>query len=323
MSTTLHPDDSLFHPAGNDPWAYESYWFSFFVPDRKLMVYVYPWFRPNLGIAAGGVSAWDHTAADPWTIVHSDYHWHLPCPSAAQMIDGNTLTLPQGVKITVLEPLMSFAVSYSHPRLSLDVRFDAIHPAIIATRPIGNTQLFGGRIDQCGRVTGELVLEGERIAIDCLSMRDRSWGTRRDDNRDMNIGYFHATATEKDAFLVVSNHATPVDGQSNDADAPIVMGYLIKDGEYQALAQGTVSFKRDAGGRPLSTEIRGNDVTGRPLSASGSVLSHFASLPFPGLFNLSSLASWQFNGISCIGELQNTMYPDRWRSFHRRYTGGR
>ena len=51
MSDTLHPDDSLFHPAGNDPWAYESYWFSFFVPDRKLMVYVYPWFRPNLGIA--------------------------------------------------------------------------------------------------------------------------------------------------------------------------------------------------------------------------------------------------------------------------------
>jgi hypothetical protein len=109
MSDTLHPDDSLFHPAGNDPWAYESYWFSFFVPDRKLMVYVYPWFRPNLGIAAGGVSAWDHTAADPWTIVHCDYHWHLPCPTAAEMIDGNTLTLPQGVRITVLEPLMSFA----------------------------------------------------------------------------------------------------------------------------------------------------------------------------------------------------------------------
>jgi hypothetical protein len=203
------------------------------------------------------------------------------------------------------------------------VRFDAIHPAIIATRPIGNTQLYGGRIDQCGRVTGELVLAGEKIAIDCLSMRDRSWGTRRDDNRDMNIGYFHATATDKDAFLVVSNHATAVDGQSNDAEAPIVMGYLIKDGEYQALSQGTVSFKRDAGGRPLSTEIRGRDVTGRPLSASGSALSHFASLAFPGLFNISSLASWQFNGISCIGELQNTMYPDRWRSFHRRYTGGR
>ena len=71
------------------------------------------------------------------------------------------------------------------------------------------------------------------------------------------------------------------------------------------------------------TEIRGHDVTGRPLSASGSALSHFASLAFPGLFNISSLASWQFNGISCIGELQNTMYPDRWRSFHRRYTGGR
>ena len=70
--STLHPDDALFHPAGDDPWAYESYWFSFFVPERKLMVYVYPWFRPSLGIAAGGVSAWDHTGAEPWNIVHSD-----------------------------------------------------------------------------------------------------------------------------------------------------------------------------------------------------------------------------------------------------------
>jgi hypothetical protein len=130
-------------------------------------------------------------------------------------------------------------------------------------------------------VTGELVLAGEKIAIDCLSMRDRSWGTRRDDNRDMNIGYFHATATDKDAFLVVSNHATAVDGQSNDAEAPIVMGYLIKDGEYQALAQGTVSFQRNAGGRPLSTEIRGNDVTGRP-PAQAVRCSSLCVAPVPG-----------------------------------------
>ena len=47
MSTQLHPDDALFHAAGDDPWAYESYWFSFFEPKRRLMVYVYPWFRPN------------------------------------------------------------------------------------------------------------------------------------------------------------------------------------------------------------------------------------------------------------------------------------
>ena len=319
MSSTMHPDDALFHPAGDDPWAYESYWFSFFVPDRKLMVYVYPWFRPNLGIAAGGVSAWDHTGAEPWNIVHSDYHWHLPCPAAEQMINGNTLTLPQGVKLRVLEPLSKFEISYEHPRLSLNVRFDAIHPAVIATRPIGNSQLFGGRIDQCGRVTGELNLGGEIIAIDCLSMRDRSWGARRDDNRDLNIGYFHATATETDAFLACSNHAAPVDGTSKDIDAPVVFGYLIKDGDYQPLSQGNVTFTRDAQGRPLTVEIRGIDANGRALTASGSALSYFASQPSPGLFNLSSLATWHFNGISCTGELQNTMYPDRWRSFYHRW----
>ncbi len=322
MSGVLHEHDSMFHPAGDDPWAYESWWFSFFIPDRKLMVYVYPWFRPNLGIAGGGVLAWDHRGSDPWTIVHCDYAWHLPCPKAEAMIDGTTLSLPQGVRITSLEPLMKFDVSYSHPRLSLDVRFEAIHGANIATRPIGNTQLFGGRIDQCGRITGELVVNGEKMAVDCLSIRDRSWGARRDDNRDMNIGYFHATASSKDAFLVVSNHASPVEGTSKDVDAPIVTGYLIRNGEYQAISQGTVSYTRDARGTPLTAEIRGTDATGRTLTASGSALNHYSSLAFPGLFNLSALASWQFNGISCIGELQNTMYPDRWRSFYRKLSGG-
>jgi hypothetical protein len=307
----------MFHPAGDDPWAYESYWFSFFIPERKLMVYVYPWFRPNLGIAGGGVLAWDHRASDPWTIVHCDYHWHLPCPKVEQMIEGRTLSLPQGVRITVLEPLMKFEVNYSHPRLSLDVRFEAIHRANIATRPIGNTQLFGGRIDQCGRITGELVVDGEKMPVNCLSIRDRSWGARRDDNRDMNIGYFHATASEKDAFLVVSNHASLVEGTSKDVDAPIVTGYLIQDGEYETLSQGVVSYTRDARGTPLTAEIRGTDAAGRTLTASGAAINHFSSLAFPGLFNLSALATWQFNDISCIGELQNTMYPDRWRSFYR------
>jgi hypothetical protein len=108
------------------------------------MVYVYPWFRPNLGIAAGGVSAWDHTAADPWTIVHCDYHWHLPCPTAAEMIEGNTLTLPQGVRITVLEPLMSFAISYSHPQLSLDASTRSIPPSLRRVRSATRSCLVAG-----------------------------------------------------------------------------------------------------------------------------------------------------------------------------------
>ena len=251
MSGVLHEHDSMFHPAGDDPWAYESWWFSFFVPERQLMVYVYPWFRPNLRIAGGGVLAWDDGGSDPWTIVHCDYAWHLPCPPAGEMINGTTLTMPQGVRITVREPLMKFDVSYSHPRLSLDVRFEAIHSANIATRPIGNTQLFGGRIDQCGRITGELVVNGDKLAVDCLSIRDRSWGARRDDNRDMNIGYFHATASSRTRSS--SSRITPRRSRARrrTLDAPIVTGYLIKGGEYQALSRGTVSYhaRRSAVGR--------------------------------------------------------------------------
>src|SRR5688572_24043672 len=125
---TLHPEDT-FHAPPEDIWAFESYWFSFFVPERKLMVYVYPWFRPALGIAGGGVLAWDDQGDTAWNIVHCDYNFQLPAPNPLTLVQGETLTLPQGVTIKVLEPLMKYALSYSHADMSFNVTFSAIHSA--------------------------------------------------------------------------------------------------------------------------------------------------------------------------------------------------
>ena len=315
-AASLHPEDT-FHLPPDDVFAFESYWFSFFVPERKLMVYVYPWFRPTLGIAGGGVLAWDDRGETAWNIVHCDYEFQTPARNLDACVQGTTLTLPQGVTIDVLEPLKSYRLRYDRRDFSFDVTFTAIHDANIATASIGGSQLFAGRIDQCGKVTGELTIAGERIAIDCLSMRDRSWGTRRNDNLDMNIGYFHATASEKDAFLAVSNHAAP-SPHSNDENAPIVTGYLMQDGIIHPLTGGTATFRRDSNGTPTGCDLKATDAAGRTLQASGSAMNAFAFQPFSGMFNWSSLATWQFNAQSCIGELQNTWHPDRWRAFYRR-----
>lgn len=315
---SLHPEDN-FHTPPDDVFAFESYWFSFFVPERKLMVYVYPWFRPALGIAGGGVLAWDDRGDTAWNIVHCDYEFQTPAPNLQAYVQGTTLTVPQGITIDVLEPLKSYRLRYAHRDLTFDVTFTAIHEANIATNSIGGSQLFAGRIDQCGKVTGEVTIGSERIAVDCLSMRDRSWGTRRNDNLEMNIGYFHATASETDAFLAVSNHAAPTP-HSNDENAPIVTGYLMQDGIIHPLTKGTATFRRKPDGAPNGCNLEATDAAGRTLRASGQAMNAFAFQPFSGMFNWSSLATWQFNAQTCVGELQNTWHPDRWRAFYRRRT---
>ena len=55
--------------------------------------------------------------------------------------------------------------------------FDAImapNPHPVGVAPF----VRGTHFDQAGHVTGEMVLHGERIPIDCFSVRDRSWGPR-------------------------------------------------------------------------------------------------------------------------------------------------
>lgn len=312
----FHPHDvfhDVFHDAGLETWWFESYWFSFFEPERRLMVYIYPWFRPSLGICGGGVIAWDHRAAESWNIPHCDYSWHLPCPAPAALLEGNTVQLPQGVRIDILEPLRVFRLRYQHPALQIDVVFRATQDANISTRAVGSAELYAGRLDQCGRIDGEIVLHGERIAIACLSMRDRSWGVRKDDNHAMHIGYFHATASAQRAFLAVSDPS-----KSTDPDcAPMVSGYLMLDGLSSPLVAGEARLQRLPDGTPFACEIDARDERGRSLSARGRAINRFAYQPFPGMFNWSSLANWSFNSENCVGELQETWHPDLWRAFRR------
>jgi hypothetical protein len=307
----LHPNDN-FHPSNGEPWWFESFWFSFYVPERRMMVYVYPWFRPGTGIAGGGVLAWDDGASEPWNIPHCDYHWYTPCPDTAALVQDNVMQLPQGITITCLRPQQDFRLQYATPRFSLDVIFRGHRPANVSTQPIGDSQLFGGRIDQCGHIQGTLTIDDEIIAVDCQSMRDRSWGIRRDDNYNMNIGYFHATLDAERAFLAVSDPAR-ADGDT----APIVGGYLVLDGDTHALTSGHATLLRNADSMPIACIIDARDAAGRPLQARGTSISPFAYQPFPGMFNWSALATWEFNGQHCYGELQNTLHPDGWRALRQ------
>jgi len=60
----LSAADDGFHAPGDDPWFFESSWWSFYVPERDLGAWIYHWVRPNQSTQGGG--CWIYDATTPF-----------------------------------------------------------------------------------------------------------------------------------------------------------------------------------------------------------------------------------------------------------------
>jgi hypothetical protein len=77
----LESDDNLHLPTSDDSWWTETVWFSWMVPERKMLGYFYPAFRSNLGVMFGNVLVTDASADLPWEIPFFEEFWHLKMPT--------------------------------------------------------------------------------------------------------------------------------------------------------------------------------------------------------------------------------------------------
>ncbi len=299
------------HPHNGDPAWFEAFWFPFIVQEIGLTVYVYPWFRTAMGLWGGGVLAWDAKGALAWDIVHNDYRWSEPLGDPASMQTGERLDFPQGITLDCLAPGRAYRIRYDHPALALDVRFEAARDVNVSTRPVGESKLFAGHIDQPGHYSGRVRVGTVWHEVNCYWVRDRSWGPRRNDNLSMHVGYYHATASANDAFLIVTDFSAAHDHST------FITGYLVRDGVQAALASGGAVLKRNADGSPAGCAITAMDVLGRELVADGESQTKIAYQLQPGMFNWSTLARWRFGACEAYGELQDTWHPDKYRAFIR------
>jgi hypothetical protein len=302
----LSEADDDFHPADDHPWFFEGVWFSFHVPERKLQGYIYLKFWPNQRVYGGGALVWDHTATLPWEVPYCDFHWHEPWPAVASLKDCR---LPNGIGIRCLEPLTRYRVTFDSARLRVDMTWEAIVPAFAQRR--GDVPfLFAGHIDHPGRVRGEMVLDGERIALDCAAMRDRSWGPRIEDP-GLRMGYCHAANVDGHAFLALSNPQAEGD--------PITGGYRLRDGEVTSLVRGRRIVERSARGHPTHVRVEAEDDKGRPFVARGHVLSRMGFRTHHGIFHWLSYTEWRFDDCVGWGEDEDLWHPDLWRAYYRRH----
>lgn len=299
--------DDRFHFAemGNDWWATETAWFSFCNPERRLGGWFYTMARPNIGTVAGGAWIWDHTAHLPWEVLYSANYSALQLPRDQ---DLDNITLPTGVSIRVLEPCMSYALGYNDgDRLQAALRFDGVMPPEPLTST-GSTFGHAHHFDQIGRVTGELVLHGETIPIDSLSVRDRTWG-RRPEDRPRQAAYVTGVATAAHGFLAVTN----VEADRN----PVAYGFLRRDGHTVRLIGGERRIVRDTEqGWITRIELQAKDANGRELVAIGEPVSRII-INRHTFIDINSLIRWDMNGESGWGEDQDMWPVHRWSRMRR------
>ncbi|MGD9601743.1 MAG: hypothetical protein AB7O21_02270 [Gammaproteobacteria bacterium] len=309
--SVFSPRDDHFHFAemGDDWWATETAWFSFHHPARSLGGWFYTMVRPNIGTVAGGAWVWDATAHLPWEALYSANYTALQLPPGTDLAD---CTLPNGVSIRVLEPCMRYALGYADgERLQATLTFTGVMPPEPLTA-VGSTFGSAHHFDQLGRVTGEIVLHGERIAIDCLGMRDRTWG-RRPEDRPRQAAYVTGAIDADHAFLAVTNTRPEGDAVS--------YGFLRRAGRTVGLAGGLRTVQRcPVNGWITRIVLDAQDAEGRTLRAVGEPVSRIV-LNRHTFIDINSLVRWDVDGEIAWGEDQDMWPVHRWARTRRTARG--
>jgi hypothetical protein len=295
------PSDDGLHDPADEFYFNETYWFSFFAPERGLVGWLYSGIRPNVGVTAGGCWIWDSSGTDPWEVpFFEQFNWLKP-PSRA---DAQKLVLPNGNTVSTVDPGLTYDLTFDdRDRLTAQLRFTGVERPV-PLRPGTPPYPKASHFDQTGHVSGHLLLDADRIDIDCYAMRDRSWGPRRERGyRPMSYTWL------ADAHTSLLTYSTP-DGDGTDT---IYAGYLRRDDAVRYIDSGIRRVRRDPN-KHWITEISVDvvDESGRPLKAHGTAVSRMI-LPTATSVCVNSLMEYTLDGRTIHGEDQDVWPMKTWR----------
>jgi hypothetical protein len=296
------PFDDGLHESTGDFYENETYWFSFFVPERAIGGWIYTNIRSAAGVSGGGLWIWDEHSMLPWQApFFEEFRWlKVPAVRGPERVET-----ANGMTIVTRTPLLAYDVEYrDRDRVEVAFTFDALEPPVplrSGTPPYPKAHHF----DQTGRVVGSITLDGERIALDCYAMRDRSWG-RRTERGYPRIGYTWAA----DATTSFLTYSLP----DNETDH-IHTGYLRRDGEVSHIADGHRRVERDPQtGVVTAMTIEAVDERGRELRASGVGISRLV-LPSATAVCINTSMRWTIDGETVHGEDQDVWPTSEFRRF--------
>lgn len=298
--------DDRFHPptTAEPTWA-ETAWFAARIPERELVVWFYPLYRPQLGVMSCAVTVFAPGHRELWELPYHRPYWHQPIPEG--LAGPCDVALPNGLTYETLEPLRRYRLRYADGEaFTADLEFTALHEA----HPLG-VEDGRGHLDQLGRVTGHVVLHGERLEADGIEMRDRTWSPRREARERTRLGYSYGARIDGPAF----HCSTKLTG----GDEPVFLtGFVLdEDGGKTDLVHATREVVRDARGRPETIRLALSTADGAVREVTGEVRGQTAIVTSPYTMFVS-LVRWTLPDGSLVdGEDQDTWSPSRLRTFLR------
>ena len=310
-------DDSMHAVGPTRDWT-ETTWWSFNVPERSLAGWLYVQVRPNNGTAAGGAFVYGPGDWMPWELPYYAYFDHQPVPDP---LDLASVSFMNGVSVEVLDPGIRYRLGYrfrDQDDFVANLEFTGLTPPVPHVH--GAPPFTGSsHYDQHGRLTGELLLHGERIPVDCIAVRDRSWGRRpeRVGPSVPRLSYVFGATSDDEAFLVFCQ--PPADDQESETET-LSSGYLLRDGKLRRLARATRTNTRDLGtGAIAGLEIDALDTDGRSLHVVGTPRSRMM-LSHVGIC-INTFLEFDVDGRTGHGEDQDVWSIARFGARRRRQRG--
>jgi hypothetical protein len=308
-------DIEFHHAAGvSHEWA-ETNFFSFYIPEERLLGSIYTVARAGLGACVSEFIVYRGLSSDRMNVVHHDVQEHLPLPRSY-----TDYTLPNGMHVKAVNAPRDYRIDYvgrNGTELHIDYvglmdPFD-IHDASQNTRAQSSASAqvegsgFGegykGHFDQTAHVKGELKLGKRTYPIDCVDTMDHSWGPRAEYGM-RTLCWMHASFG-KGLTVHLILHFKPF--APRDQQYELAHGYVLREGKVTPIAKASVRADR-AGMQGVAMEVDVTDAGGLSLSMRGGAIAGAAWPCYLCLHIHNTLHQW----VTHDGRMGYGVVQDAW-----------
>lgn len=184
-------------------------------------------------------------------------------------------------------------IEWSTPRASLEMDFEATHPAYgFATDPRGCWDFFADdRLEQGGLARGTITIDGKQISFDTTAHRDHSWGTR-----DWNIcHHWKWLVAQSGSDIALHVFQMFVRGKIE------LRGFVFKDGKQAEVTDFDCMFEIDGELRQQSLDGTITDALGRKTIFTSTCFAVQPLLPEPGTCLYEGALDMVIDGRKSVG----------------------
>ena len=213
-------------------------------------------------------------------------------PTGAEKFD---FVARNSLSVKVVEPLRRYKIDYDRDDFVMDLVWEAVGPMHrLETGDPEQAKTAAFHYEHPGRMTGMILLNGEKMPIDCWSMRDGSSGPY-DTEVWPHGGYFWGIGAS-------GSFQTLCIGKTSEVAT--IGGYLMRDGEMAPLASGKRIVLEYSALGPSRVLFAAVDALGRQVEAIGKIDPGLVFTGYTDHTVVWSLAEWDVAGETYWGDNQ-------------------